>query len=280
MDQEDYPALKSLLETQAAGIDLEQFVKCRNCSPGRISDLLEQLQRDNVAFIQLELGTTQIRLLHQRFLQHDEQAILNTLSRYHQAHQDQVGATEPTLIRQGNFQHPHPLFHALLEKLVDEGLIIRTGTLLHLPEHKVRLSPEEQEFLARIRPLLAEAGYVPPRTRELADLTGMKLGQLERTLAQARKKGHLVQVAANRHYPPETIARLALFTESLAQKHQQGFSVIQFRDELGIGRNLCIEILEYFDGIGLTLRRENLRLLRKPVSELFGATIQDDGDQS
>jgi hypothetical protein len=47
-----------------------------------------------------------------------------------------------------------------------------------------------------------------------------------------------------------------------------GFSVIDFRDKTGIGRNLCIEVLEHFDGCGYTLRKENVRVIRKPWSDV------------
>ena len=38
----------------------------------------------------------------------------------------------------------------------------------------------------------------------------------------------------------------------------------------GIGRNLCIEILEYFDSIGFTKRNENQRTILNPEKIRFG----------
>jgi len=61
-------------------------------------------------------------------------------------------------------------------------------------------------------------------------------------------------------------------TEKLAQEctSDEGFSVIQFRDASEIGRNLCIEILEYFDKIGFTRRDGNSRFLRTEKENIFG----------
>ena len=66
---------------------------------------------------------------------------------------------------------------------------------------------------------------------------------------------------------------LAEFTEQLATNNtsDEGFSVIQFRDASGIGRNLCIEILEYFDKVGFTRRDGNSRYLRTEKENIFGA---------
>ncbi|MEX2468271.1 MAG: SelB C-terminal domain-containing protein, partial [Pseudohongiellaceae bacterium] len=138
-------------------------------------------------------------------------------------------------------------------------------------------------FMERIQPLLLKAGRVPPRTRELVEQTGIRLEKLEKLLKELTRAGHLVQVADNRHFLPETLLELADFSVELAENIEraekaektekagtdQGFTVIQFRDATGIGRNLCIEILEYFDGVGFTQRRDNVRLIRVPPARAF-----------
>jgi selenocysteine-specific elongation factor len=51
-------------------------------------------------------------------------------------------------------------------------------------------------------------------------------------------------------------------TESLAA--EQNFTVANFKDELGIGRKLAIEILEFFDSINFTQRKGNERTISNP----------------
>ena len=77
-------------------------------------------------------------------------------------------------------------------------------------------------------------------------------------------------MAENRYFLPETIMELAEFTEKLVDEihEQNGFTVIQFRDQSGIGRNLCIEILEYFDRVDLP-KRWNTRFLRTEKENVF-----------
>jgi selenocysteine-specific elongation factor len=271
MDQEDYAALCSLIKQSPGGVDLQQFANSRNCTPQGMENLLNQLADHQVIFTRLEVGQASIPVaLHNRFLEEAEQQVLEALAKYHRDQPSQAGVAEPTLSKLVEFEKSHLLFHAILDNLIDNKKIKRTGTLLHLPDHIARLSEEEKQFLDLIRPILIEAEFLPPRTRELVDLTGMKLGSLERILAQARKSGNLIQVAPNRHYLPETMVKLAEFTESLADGKEDGFTVIEFRDQLGIGRNLCIEILEYFDRSGFTVRDGNSRYLRTSRENLFG----------
>ena len=77
----------------------------------------------------------------------------------------------------------------------------------HLPGHQAQLN-RQREF-QEIQPLLKEAGKVPPRTRELVEMTGIPLKAMQRILKEAGRSGSVIQVADNRHYLPETISELA-----------------------------------------------------------------------
>jgi len=273
LDQPLDQALHELITLQAGGVDLAQFSVARNCTEHKIDQTLETLRAEGVVFALLKIDKQKLPfLLHDRFYQLHSGQMIDSVRQYHSAHRNQQGISEPALSRAVKFAGSHILFHAILQKLIEQGEIHRTGTLLHLPDHQTRLSTEEQAFLDKIRPILLNADFVPPRTRELEELTGIPLRALENILKQTRLAGNLIQVAPNRHYLPETIMKLADFTEKLAQEctSDEGFSVIQFRDASEIGRNLCIEILEYFDKIGFTRRDGNSRFLRTEKENIFG----------
>ena len=48
------------------------------------------------------------------------------------------------------------------------------------------------------------------------------------------------------------------------------FSTGDFRDEVSMGRNFIIDVLEYFDQVGFTTRVGELRRLRQPISNVSG----------
>lgn len=272
MTQAAPDAIAAILELSPDGLDLNQFMLCRNMTSNAITDVLASLAARNSKFTRLpdEKNVLPVILSANAF---DAYAtvILAFLQKFHAANSNQQGISEPTLSREVQFEGSHRLFNGILQVLLQSGKIKRTGTLLHLPAHQTSLTAEERQFLDKIRPLLLEAGYVPPRTRELVDMTGIPLKALDRLLRLTSKAGTLIKVAENRYYLPETIMALAEFTEQLANRDDdEGFSVIQFRDATGIGRNLCIEILEYFDRVGFTRRDENTRFLRTEKENIFG----------
>jgi selenocysteine-specific elongation factor len=57
---------------------------------------------------------------------------------------------------------------------------------------------------------------------------------------------------------------MAAMTKAADDKQQ--FTVQQYRDQTGIGRNLSIEILEYFDRQGITRRIGDVRQIMRPES--------------
>lgn len=273
LDQDTATAIGTLLPLLPEGLDLDQFALTRNLRPEALQARLDQLQQEGLPAVALRREESVLPvLLHEDLLQTHSASILEYLRDYHAAHSNQQGVSEPALSRETRFAGSHRLFSAILQLLLQQGQIKRTGTLLHLPSHETALSAEEQEFLTRVRPILLEAGLVPPRTRELVELTGIPLKPLDRLLRQISRAGTLIKVAENRYYLPETIMAIAEVAERLVTDNadDEAFTVIQFRDASGIGRNLCIEILEYFDRIGFTRRDGNSRFLRTDKDNIFG----------
>ena len=272
MDQEPLAALQTMSGVSSNGIDLRQFQINRNLSDSAIQHLLTAMTSSDFPMVLLRTGSQKSPLLlHRQFYKAHTESILHQIAEFHQRQANQQGISEPALSKATDFKGPHALFHAILQKLIEEKSVFLTGTQLHLPQHTARLSKEEAEFLNKIRPLLLAAGKVAPRTRELVEMTGIPLKVMERILRQTTLSGNLVQIAPNRHYLPETVIDLADFTEQLAAQAStdEGFSVIAFRDATGIGRNLCIEILEYFDRVGFTRRDGNTRFLRTDKDNIF-----------
>ncbi|MFL2854789.1 MAG: selenocysteine-specific translation elongation factor [Pseudohongiellaceae bacterium] len=274
MCNKDSAALVAMTEIAEEGTDLNQFTINRNLTAHYVNYLLSSLQAENYSAVRLELKPNRTNvLLHKKFIDDYRKQILDQISNFHTINPSQQGVSEPALSRSVNFIGSHFLFNVLLQSLIDEDQVTRTGTLLHKPGHRTTLSKEEEEFISKIKPILEKSGNVPPRTRELAEMTGIPLKPLENILRETTKAGSLIRVADNRHYLPGTIMALAEFTEELAANNtnDEGFSVIQFRDASGIGRNLCIEILEYFDKVGFTRRDGNARYLRTEKENIFGA---------
>ena len=86
------------------------------------------------------------------------------------------------------------------------------------------------------------------------------------------KAGNLYRVGAERFYLKPSMAVLAATAQAVAAKQPEGqFTAAQYRDAVGIGRTLAIEILEALDGITVTQRIGDARKMRKDFVPILGA---------
>ncbi|MBG09716.1 MAG: selenocysteine-specific translation elongation factor [Gammaproteobacteria bacterium] len=267
-DQPAQSALENLLKISTLGVNLKQFRLNHALKHDSLDKLLTAVNPRPIVFkTEEKLGG---HCISQSHYQTWCDRIRVLLKNFHSKSPSEAGISESALSNRLNFSGAHEVLSQLLELMRSSGLINLNGTLFHLPNHRAQLSREQCEFIEKVQPRLKDAGKVPPRTLELVEMTGIPLKVLQGVLREAVRSGSVIQVADNRHFLPETISELASFTESLANQSKHGsFTVIAFRDASGIGRNLCIEILEYFDAKGFTRRDGNTRLIRAQKEEIF-----------
>jgi selenocysteine-specific elongation factor len=240
-------ALAALLEVEAGGIALHEFLAARNLSGSQAASL-----RQSVAMHVVEAGGSACAM-PVRGWQALQQRALALAADWHGQQPDSLGIAEAALARQLRGMALPPLARAALRALLECGALVRDGLLLRLPSHRPRLAAGDQALLDRVVALLRPAGLRPPIVGELAAALGMERAALMAFLARVSRLGYLEQVAPNRYFLPETVAALAALALALAQESVDGeFDAASYRNRSGIGRNLTVEVLEYLDRAGLT----------------------------
>jgi selenocysteine-specific elongation factor len=150
-----------------------------------------------------------------------------------------------------------------LEQLVAEKRLTLVGNSYQLPGHAAQLSGPLANLWKRVEPILVKEPTRPPVMHELAKQIDLPPPAAEKLLNQLVGAGYLIRPVPNRYFLPKGIDALRASVAATAQHAPDGqFSVADFRDVCGLGRNLCIEILEYFDRHGLTQRLGDKRKLR------------------
>ncbi len=204
----------------------------------------------------------ELRQIDNTFLRQDHWAALKskTIEQLQQA-----AKTQGQGIRENQLAQIDPAFRqTLLNELVQEQAAVQAGGLYRLAEVKVQLPNDLATLWEQAQPLLAQKQA--PSTGDLAKQLQQPQHLLEKQFNELVKHGLLINVANHRYYPKDTLQEVAQDVMLLAgrAKDQEGFSVREFRDHTGIGRNVAIEVLEYFDGRGFTQRVGNARVVRRP----------------
>jgi selenocysteine-specific elongation factor len=187
-----------------------------------------------------------------------KQKLLDILVRYHQQHDDQPGPGRERLRRMALPGEDEPLVLALIEKMRQEGLLASRQGWLHLPDHKPGFSAEQQAVWDKVDALF---GDEPWWVRDLARETQQDEQTVRQLLRFAAQLGLVTAILKDRYYRNDRIQTFANMIRELDQT-QGATSAADFRDRLGVGRKLAVQILEYFDRIGFTRRRGNDHLLR------------------
>lgn len=189
--------------------------------------------------------------------------MLAALAAYHARQPDEIGPDAARLRRLALPRLAEPLWRALLDALRAEGALALRGAFVHLPEHGVRLSASEERIAQKVAVPLAQAGFEGAWARDLARDGGESEALMRTTLARLAQRGELHQVVKDLYYPMATIAKLASIARRIAAEQGSGeVSAAQFRDATGLGRKRAIQILEYFDRIGLLRRVGDVHKLR------------------
>jgi selenocysteine-specific elongation factor len=200
-----------------------------------------------------------------------KRALSATLDTFHKENPDLAGiglerlrlALEPRL--------PAPAFAAMLQSLARQHEVALDGAWVKLPGHEVRLTPPDEKLWSNIKPLLGVAErFRPPRVRDISWLLGAPEGEVRRLLKLLGRMGKVDEVAHDHFFLRGTVAEMVeIITDVAAHAEKGEFIAAQLRDRLDNGRKVAIQILEFFDRHGVTLRRGDLRRVNRHRLDLF-----------
>lgn len=196
--------------------------------------------------------------------------IVSTLERFHAGQPQLAGMGIDEVLAVLEPRPPAAVLRAALRDLIRDHRLARTATRFHLPEHRPRLDPADARQWERLRPHLAKQPKQPPVVHDLARELELDPEQLTTLFGRIAHTGALVRVARNRFLLPQAVTELAALTTEVAAAGAGSFDARSYRDAAGIGRNLTIDLLEYFDRSGLTRRLGDRRRVVADPEDIFG----------
>ena len=230
-----------------------------------VSDLLWTEQLFEFQLNEIITQNKQVRFQDWCF-NHDYQAqttsrIVTALSDYHALHADQLGVGKARLYRIVAPNQPEKLIYHFIDELLAQGKLQQTRGWLHLPEHKIRFSAEEQALWQQVLAEFEQQNGQALWVRDLATGLSREENEMRNFLYKAGKLGYLTAVVKDRFFLTENIYGYARLVKKILLE-QGSISVNQLRDELQFGRKLTVQLTEYFDRCGFLRRKGNTHILR------------------
>jgi selenocysteine-specific elongation factor len=166
----------------------------------------------------------------------------------------------------------------IVDELLRSGQLVRRGAFLALPAHQAALARDERVRWEGIKPLLMDSPFEPPRVRDIARATGIAETEVRTALRKVARVGEVTLVAHDHFFLTDAVRRLADIAAELAGSEGSARAA-PFRDRIGGGRKLAIQILEFFDRVGYTRRVRDDHLLRRDNPWRDGSDVQSARDR-
>ena len=233
------------LESSRSLVRETEFQAFWNLQPSRMAGLL---QSGNVEHHHgLILNTEWFREL--------ATLLLTNLSKFHELNPNLSGAPLSQLT--SSIPQSVEITQFVLGLLVSRQQIGYSGGAYALSDHVVSKPEFDEQLYLTIKPLLDEQH--PTSLGDISKRLRIPLVQLEKSVKPMVAANVLTQVAPNRYLTPDRMKRLTEQASELASIHP--FTVKEFRDLSQLGRNLAIDVLEYFDRQRVTRRQGDFRVM-------------------
>ncbi|MGF6560307.1 selenocysteine-specific translation elongation factor [Erwinia aphidicola] len=217
-------------------------------SPGALSEVLTAVAPDIAGDY----------LLPQKDARQWQTELLVALENYHNEHDDRPGIGRDRLRRIALPNLPESLVLALIATLLDKQALRNNHGWLHLPDFEIGFDDREDALWQQVRPLFGDQAWW---VRDLAAQAGCEEAPMRQLLRKAAQGGEIVAIVKDRYFAQPQIVRFADIIRERAAS-ALSTSAADFRDRLGVGRKLAVQILEFFDRCGFTRRKGNEHLLR------------------
>jgi selenocysteine-specific elongation factor len=194
-------------------------------------------------------------------LEEARSVVLDAAAAYYRQHPRRL-LMDKTHLRQAIRAH-EVFLQDLIGRLEASGeLAVERGTQLRWRDHGPRLTAEEESRRGEIAARCLEQKLTPPSPEELAQEKGWDPAKAAELFELLAEEGELLKVAEGIYFHQQAIEE----ARERLREHLLEHGAVTAGDAknlLGSTRKYCIPLLEHFDREGFTVRRGDLRELKK-----------------
>jgi selenocysteine-specific elongation factor len=252
----DAEVMPELLRLDSGFVDLARLGLSRNLRPAEVEKLLEAAggaRLEGFGFLSETLEAAR-------------KDIVETLKAFHETKSDAPGLQAERLRVTLKRRWPAAVFKSLLDQAIRTKAVSVDGAFLRLPGHSLKLGSRDEVLWQKISADMTRDRFKPPRVRDFAETYDAPEADTRRLLQRLAKLGRVVEVAPDHYFLRPVVAEMI----GIANGFGKEFTAAEFRDKLDNGRKVAIQILEFFDRHGITVRRGDLRRAVPQKSGQYG----------
>ncbi len=192
-----------------------------------------------------------------------ERFIQDSLYLWHKNNPERSGIKECELRNHFQCRFDNASFESIVSHLVKANRIERSHGYLNLPLFRRKLDISRNSNWLLIKDALSVSS---PRIAALNDICSeidIDDDIILDVLGKAVREKRVYQFGTQRYILKDRLCELMVATRHFSER-EPAFSITQIKHKLGLGRNSCIDLMEYFDSIGFTRRSKDRRSVVRP----------------
>lgn len=175
------------------------------------------------------------------------------VAEFHRAHPLRQGMPREAL--KSRLKLETRLFNEALARAAAQEALVESESIVRLPEHIVRFSPDQQQAINRLLREFQRIPYMTPSSKDSISAVG------EDVLLALVETGQLVRLSPDVLLLAETYRELVTWVKNYISEHGS-VNVAQVRDAFNTSRKYALALLEYLDDQRITRRVGDDRVLR------------------
>ena len=243
--------LERLVVHQKCLVNLSEFEVAQNLREEDLDDLLGvKSMQDKATTFQ---NGNQTYILSKERWKLSQQIVLVFLRKWHENNPSSSGLEMDQILAEASPIIDEVIFPNLIQDLIDTGsLSLRDGKFSIKGIEPVVPAVDLVNW-EMIKEAIARYHQQIPTLANIKDELSLDSSVLQRALKIAVKDRQAFMIGESRFLLPDT---LSFFAEKIKtfSREKSSFSVVEVKNLLSLGRNSCIDLLEYFDLIGFTKR--------------------------
>jgi selenocysteine-specific elongation factor len=275
MDNSDSgAALAAMIGAETEGVDLTAFQHTRNFTLEEMDSLL----RIPMKRVEMRHGARAFSIDRWQAIR---KVALANVATWHAQAPTSLGLPEKKLLTSKDVRAPAEVSIAMASDLYAEGVLVKEGSLVRLPQHGAGQSAGDSTLWRQVCDALVGSGRVPPTVHDVARIVDADVRKVEKLLHSKARHREVIHISEKRFFSPATVRDLATVAAAVGGESPNGcFDVRAFRDRSGVGRNVAIDVLEYFDSIKFTRRVGDGRTVVSSIAVALGPDKDRDATNS
>lgn len=243
--------LERLVVDQKCLVNLSEFEVAQNLREQDLDDLLGvKSMQDKATTFQ---NGNQTYILSKERWKISQQSVLVFLRKWHENNPSLSGLEMDQILAEASPIIDEVIFPNLIQDLIDTGSLSHRDGKFSIKGIEPVVPAVDLVNWEMIKEAIARYDQQIPTLANIKDELSLDSSVLQRALKIAVKDRQAFMIGESRFLLPDT---LSFFAEKIKNfsREKSSFSVVEVKNLLSLGRNSCIDLLEYFDLIGFTKR--------------------------